>query len=175
MTTVEPDTLRLAAIVKASGDAIISHSVEGVIETWNPAAEELFGFTSSEAVGRSIEMIVAEDRRDDERRLTDDVRIGGTIHHFASVGLTKSGKRLHLSVALSPLVTPDGAILGVARIARDVSREQLAERELARLAAIVGSADDAIVSKDLNGIVQTWNIAAERMFGYLPDEIIGRS
>jgi PAS domain S-box-containing protein len=175
MTTVEPDSLRLAAIVKASGDAIISHSVEGVIETWNPAAEATFGFAASEAVGRSIDLIVAEDRRDDERRLTDEVRVGGAVRHFETTAVTKAGRRIDVSVALSPLVTPDGVVVGIARITRDVSREKLAERELARLAAIVDSADDAIVSKDLNGIVQTWNAGAERTFGYRPDEMIGRS
>jgi PAS domain S-box-containing protein len=175
MTTAEPDTLRLVAIVKASDDAIISHSLDGIIESWNPAAERMFGYTAAEVVGRSIELIVAADRRADERRLTDEVRRGGSVHHFDTVGVTRHGALLDLSLALSPLMTPEGKVLGIARISRDISQERLNARELARLGAIVDSADDAIVSKDLNGVVQTWNKAAEQMFGFSPEEMIGRS
>jgi PAS domain S-box-containing protein len=175
MTTVEPDALRLAAIVKASDDAIISHSLEGIIESWNPAAERMFGYTAAEVIGRSIELIVAAERREEERRLTDAVRRGGSVHHFETVGITRHGTSLHLSLALSPLMTPEGDVLGIARISRDISHEKLNAREVARLGAIVDSADDAIVSKDLNGIVRTWNKAAEQMFGFTPDEMIGRS
>ena len=175
MTTAEPDTLRLVAIVKASDDAIISHSLDGIIESWNPAAERMFGYTAAEVVGRSIELIVAADRRADERRLTDEVRRGGSVHHFDTVGVTRHGALLELSLALSPLMTPEGKVLGIARISRDISQERLNARELARLGAIVDSADDASVSKDLNGVVQTWNKAAEQMFGFSPEEMIGRS
>ena len=175
MTTVEPDTLRLAAIVKASDDAIISHSLEGIIESWNPAAERMFGYSAAEVIGRSIELIVADERREDERRLTDEVRRGGNVHHFETVGITRHGSSLDLSLSLSPLMTPEGDVLGIARIIRDISHEKLNAREVARLGAIVDSADDAIVSKDLNGIVLTWNKAAEQMFGFSPDEMIGRS
>ena len=175
MTTVEPDTLRLAAIVKASDDAIISHSLEGIIESWNPAAERMFGYAAAEVIGRSIELIVAVERREEERRLTDEVRRGGSVHHFETVGITRHGTTLDLSLALSPLMTPGGDVLGVARISRDISHEKLNAREVARLGAIVDSADDAIVSKDLNGIVRTWNRAAEQMFGYSAEEMIGRS
>ena len=175
MTTAEPNTLRLAAIVKASDDAIISHSLDGIIESWNPAAERMFGYSAAEVVGRSIELIVAAERREEEGRLTDEVRRGGGVHHFETVGITRHGSSLDLSLSLSPLMTPEGDVLGIARIIRDISHEKLNAREVARLGAIVDSADDAIVSKDLNGIVLTWNKAAEQMFGFSPDEMIGRS
>ena len=175
MTIPEPDALRLAAIVKTSDDAIISHSLDGIIESWNPAAERMFGYVPAEAIGRHIEMMVSPDRRDDEQQLTEQLRQGGTVHHFESCGLTKQGLTIPLSLALSPLITQGGEIIGVARIARDITRDKAAERDLARLVALVDSADDAIVSKDLQGIVQTWNPAAEKMFGYEAAEIIGRS
>jgi PAS domain S-box-containing protein len=175
MTTVEPETLRLAAIVKASDDAIISHSVEGIIESWNPAAERMFGYAAADVIGHSIDLIVADASRADERRLIDEVRRGGSVHHFETVGVTRHGTTLDLSLAVFPLMTPEGDVLGIARISRDISHEQLNAREIARLGAIVDSADDAIVSKDLNGIVRTWNKAAEHMFGFTADEMIGRS
>ena len=175
MTTVEPDTLRLAAIVNASDDAIISHSLDGTIETWNPAAERLFGYPAAEAIGRPISIIVAEDRRADEQRLTDEVRRGTSARHVETMAATKSGASIDVSLSVSPLTTPTGEIVGVVRIVRDISRARLIERELGRLGVIVDSADDAIVSKDLNGIVQTWNKAAEQMFGYRAEEIVGQS
>ena len=175
MTTVEPDALRLAAIVRTSDDAIISHSLDGIIESWNPAAERMFGYTAGEAIGRRVAIIVAPDRLSDEQQLTDQIRGGVAVRHFETVALTKHGTRIDISLGLSPLITPQGEILGVARIARDISRDKSAERELATLAAIVDSADDAIISNDLNGIVQTWNPAAEALFGYRADEMIGRS
>ncbi len=175
MTTTDPDALRLAAIVSCSDDAIISQSLDGIIETWNPAAERMFGYTAAEAVGQHVELIVAPEHRDDDKRATEQVRSGTPVHHLETVAITKSGLTVDVSLALSPVVTPDGAIIGVARIARDISRQKLVDRDLARLAAIVNSADDAIVSKNLDGIVRTWNQGAERLFGFTADEIIGKS
>jgi PAS domain S-box-containing protein len=175
MTTVEPDTLRLAAIVNASDDAIISHSLDGIIESWNPAAERLFGYAAAEAIGRPIGIIVSIERQADEQRLLDEVRQGTSVRHVETKAVTKSGASIDVSLAVSPLTTSLGEIIGVVRIVRDISSARMIERELARLGSIVDSADDAIVSKDLDGIVQTWNKAAEQMFGYMAEEMIGRS
>jgi PAS domain S-box-containing protein len=175
MRTAEPDTLRLAAIVTASDDAIISHSTDGLIETWNPAAETIFGYTADQVIGRCIDVIVPRDRRDDDQRLIAEVKRGGTVRHFETIAQHRDGSTIDVSLALAPLAGHDGVVFGVARIARDISREKEAERELARLAAIVDSADDAIISKDLDGTVRTWNSAAEQLLGYRADEIVGRS
>ena len=175
MTTVEPDTLRLAAIVTASDDAIVSHSPDGIIETWNPAAERLFGYSLREAIGRNVGMLLAPESRDVDRDFIAELSRGTAVAHYEAIGLRRNGRRLSLSLAISPLVTPEGRMLGVARVIRDVSEQKAAERQVARLAAIVDSSDDAIVSKDLSGVVQTWNRAAERLFGYPADEMVGAS
>lgn len=175
MTTVEPDTLRLAAIVTACDDAIVSHSPEGIIETWNPAAERLFGYSGREAVGRPVTMLLAPESRHVDHDVINDLRRGTTVAHYEATGIHRNGTRRSLSLAVSPLVTPEGNMVGVARVIRDVSEQKAAERQVARLAAIVDSSADAIVSKDLNGMVQTWNRAAERLFGYSADEMIGAS
>ena len=83
MTTVDPDTLRVAAFVKASDDAIISHSLEGTIETWNPAAERMFGYTAAEAIGQGVELIVAPEQRDNERRITHELGQGNAVSNSA--------------------------------------------------------------------------------------------
>lgn len=172
-TMQHPATLRLAAVVESSDDAIISETLDGAIETWNQGAERLFGYTAAEAVGKPIDIISPPDRREED----DEVRLrlsdGGTVNHFETEALTKSGTLVPVSLSMSPIVSPEGRIVGFSRIARDISRQKALEREALRLAAIVNSSEDAIVSKDLNGVVQTWNRAAERMFGYTADEMIG--
>ena len=171
---IDAATLRLAAVVASSDDAIITETLEGTIETWNRSAETLFGYPAADAIGRSIELIVPPELRgsQDERSFRTTLHEGA--RHFETTGLTRSGERVPISVAVSPIATPDGDVIGISRIARDMSRQKTLEREALRLAAIVNSSEDAIVSKDLNGIVQTWNRAAERMFGYTAEEIVGR-
>jgi PAS domain S-box-containing protein len=175
MNTLAPASLHLAAIVRSSDDAIISTTVGGVIETWNPAAQRMFGYATADVVGRSIDVIIPEHRRAEEESLVQRIRRGEVITHVDTTGLTRSGAQLSLSVSISPVLTPDGEVLGIARIARDVSGQRALEREAFRLAAIIDSSDDAIISKDLNGTVQTWNRAAERMFGFTASEIVGQS
>jgi PAS domain S-box-containing protein len=171
---IDPVTLRLAAVVASSDDAIITETLDGMIETWNRSAERLFGYAAAEVVGHPIEVIVPPEVRSSEENTSFRVQRGQTARHFETTGLTKDGRRIPISVGLSPVVDPDGRLIGTSRIIRDISEHRALESEARRLAAIVNSSEDAIASKDLNGIVQTWNGAAERMFGYSADEIIGR-
>ncbi len=174
MKTGEAAVVQLAALIDAAEDAIFSQGLDGKIETWNPAAARIFGFTSDEIVGRHVDAIVVPEHRDEDRRLAEHVRASGTAARAETVGLTRSGTRVPLSVSLSPIRSPTGSVVALGRIARDIAGQKTLEREALRLAAIVDSSEDAIASKDLNGVVQTWNRAAERMFGYTADEIIGR-
>ena len=171
---VDPAVLRLAAVVASSEDAIVTETLEGKIETWNRAAERLFGYPAAEIVGCPIEVIVPPEIRQADENTSFRVHRGQTARHFETVGLTKDGRRVPISVSLSTVVDPEGHLIGTSRIIRDITDQKALEWEAMRLAAIVNSSEDAIASKDLNGIVQTWNRAAERMFGYPADEIIGR-
>jgi len=175
MNTIDPAALRLAAIVESSDDAIISHALDGTIETWNQAAARIFGYASDDIVGRSVYTLVPQDLRPVEFGLVERLRRGEAISHLETRALHKSGVTVPISLSISPVLTPDGETVGIARIVRDLSARQRTERDMLRLAAIVNSSEDAIISKDLNGIVQTWNPAATRMFLYTADEMIGRS
>src|SRR3954465_3965242 len=175
MNPIAPPALRLAAIVESSDDAIISHSLAGTVETWNRAAARIFGYTADEIIGRSVFMLVPHDLRSSEAGLIKRLEQGEAINHVETKALLKGGSILPVSLSISPVLTAEGDIVGVARIVRDLSAQQRAERAALRLAAIVDSSEDAIISKDLNGIVQTWNKAAERMFGYRSDQMIGQS
>jgi PAS domain S-box-containing protein len=173
---------RLAAIVESSDDAIISKDLRSIITAWNPAAERMFGYTREEAIGRSIRMIIPADRQDEEEMVLDRIRRGESIEHYETIRCRKDGSRLPISLTVSPLRNQHGTIIGASKIARDITArkalDEISDEALAasrRLASIVESSDDAIVSKDLNGIITSWNAAAERMFGYTPEEAIGRS
>lgn len=167
-------TLRLAAIIESSEDAIVSKDLNGVVTTWNKSAERIFGYAPEEMIGRSITTIIPPELQSDEVEILRKIRAGERIEHFHTVRLRKDGDRIDVSLTISPIKDDDGKIIGASKIARDVTRQKIAEQALARLAAIVESSDDAIVSKDLNGVITSWNRGAERIFGYKAEEIIGR-
>ena len=166
---------RLAAIVASSDDAIISKDLNGDITSWNAAAERMFGYTAAEAVGQHITLIIPQDRRAEEDYVIGQIRAGLGLDHFETIRCRKDGTEVPVSLSVSPIRDADGAIVGASKIVRDITTSQRLQREAFRLAAIVASSDDAIVSKDLNGVIQTWNPAAERIFGYTAEEAIGRS
>jgi PAS domain S-box-containing protein len=165
----------LAAIVDSSDDAIVSKDLDGTIRSWNRAAEELFGYRASEVVGKSIRLIVPADRQGEEDEVLRRVREGEGLYHFETERLRKDGSLIPISLTVSPVRSETGEIIGASKIARDLSRSQRVQRDAQRLAAIVDSSDDAIVSKDLNSIVASWNAAAEKMFGFSAAEIVGKS
>jgi PAS domain S-box-containing protein len=165
----------LAAIVSSSDDAIISRDIEGQIVSWNRAAEGLFGYLEREALGQPIRLIIPPELLPEEDDVLRRIRSGETIDHYETTRIAKDGHRLEVSLTVSPLKGEDGRIIGASQIARDIGDRKRLERGAAHLAAIIDSSDDAIVSKDLNGIVVSWNSAAERMFGFTADEMIGRS
>jgi len=169
------DQLILAAIVSSTDDAIIGKDVDGAITSWNQAAERIFGYTAKEAIGQSIALIVPADLQHEEDDVLRRIRAGDRIDHYETLRRAKSGRVVQVSLTVSPINAPDGTIIGASEIARDMTRANRLEREARHFAAIVASSDDAIVGKDLNGIVRSWNVAAEQMFGYAAADIIGKS
>jgi len=172
---LELQSHHLAALVQSSDDAIASKDLDGIVRSWNSAAERMFGYTASEIVGQSIRMIIPADRWAEEDDVLRRIRAGERVEHFETVRCRKNGTLFPISLTVSPIRDGRGRIIGASKIARDVSMQSTLERDRNRLGAIVDSSDDAIVSKDLNGVIQTWNRAAERMFGYTASEAIGQS
>jgi PAS domain S-box-containing protein len=166
---------RLAAIVDSSEDAIIGRDENGIINTWNTAATRLFGYSPEEALGQSVLFLIPAELQDEELSSFDRLRRGERIDHYQTQRVRKDGQRVDISVTVSPIPDADQRIIGSALIARDIGPQRREQADLARLAAIVESSDDAIIAKDLNGIITDWNAAAERMFGYTVEEIVGRS
>ena len=169
----EIDRARLAAIVASSDDAIIGKTLAGIVTSWNPAAERMFGWTAEEAIGRHITLIIPKDRLSEEDHVLGHIRRGERVDHFETVRVAKDGRLLSVSLTVSPIRSAAGEIIGASKIARDVTARQEDEAARARLAAIIDSTDDAIVGKTLGGIITSWNPAAERMFGWAAAEAVG--
>jgi PAS domain S-box-containing protein len=165
---------RMAAIVDSSDDAIVSKTLEGVITSWNRGAERLFGYTAAEAVGQHISLIIPEDRKAEENDVLARLRRGERIDHFETVRRAKDGRLVPISLTISPVRDTQGVVIGASKVARDITDRQQSDELRARLAAIVDSSDDAIVSKTLDGVVTSWNRGAERLFGYTAAEAVGR-
>ena len=170
------------AIVASSDDAIISKSLAGIVESWNPAAEALFGYTAEEIIGRDVLVLFPPERMAEESRLIAQIFSGNRVKHFETVRLHKSGQRLNVSVTLSPIMDGNGRVSGVSKIVRSIDERVQAQAMLDQLhtkskyfEALVTNSDDAIVSKSLDGIVQSWNPAAQRLFGYAAADMVGRS
>jgi PAS domain S-box-containing protein len=166
---------RLVAIVESSDDAIVSKDLNGVIISWNLAAERMFGYTAAEAIGQSIRMIIPADRQGEEDMVLARIQAGQAITHFETLRQRKDGALVAISLTVSPILDEAGRVIGASKIARDISEREQAAVASRRLAAVVESSDDAIITKDLNSIITSWNPAAERMFGYSVTEAIGQS
>jgi PAS domain S-box-containing protein len=125
----------LAGIVDSSDDAIVSKSLDGIITSWNGAAERMFGWTADEAIGKSIIMIIPPELLDEEKMILSRLRQGQRIDHFETVRVTKDGHRLNISLTVSPVRNKHGEIIGASKIARDITSRVRAEEERATLLA----------------------------------------
>jgi len=164
----------VAAIVDSSDDAIVSKTLDGLITSWNRAAERIFGWTAAEAVGRSITIVIPPDRLAEEEDILARIKQGEKIEHFETTRMRKDGTRFEISLTVSPIKNAKGEVIGASKIARDISARLHGDEAIARLAAIVDSADDAIVSKTLDGVITSWNRAAQAMFGWTAAEAVGQ-
>jgi PAS domain S-box-containing protein len=164
----------LAAIVQSSDDAILSKDMDGIIQSANPAAERLFGYSPAELVGKSVRMLIPPELQAQEDQILARIRRGERIDHFETVRLTKDQRRIDISLTVSPVRDSSGRIIGASKIVRDITERTRARGLQARLAAIVASSTDAIVTKDLNGIIHSCNRACEQIFGYREEELVGR-
>lgn len=165
---------KLAAIIESSGDAIISKDLTGIITSWNRGAELIFGYTADEAIGKPVTMLIPDDRVDEEPEILSRVKRGERVDHYETIRRRKDGKLIDISLNISPIYDERGSIIGASKIARDVTDRRRSDAELAKLAAIVEWSSDAIISKDLNGTITSWNRGAEEIFGYTASEAIGQ-
>lgn len=121
---------RLASIVDSSEDAIIGKHLDGTITTWNRGAERIYGYLSAEVVGKNIALLAPTDRPDEVPQILEKIRCGESVEHFESVRVTKDGRRLDVSISVSPIREAGGRVIGASAIARDITAQKRAENHL---------------------------------------------
>ena len=170
------DQLRLAAIVESSDDAIVSKTLDGIITSWNLAAERMFGYSSQEAVGQHITLIIPPELRAEEDMILAKLRRGEHIDHFETVRMRKDGTRLDISLTISPIKNRAGQIIGASKIARDITESKRLRRDLEllyqtvqqsrdQLDIILHGVADGIIVYDPHGNIIYANDAAASMTG----------
>ncbi len=121
---------RLAAIIEFSHDAIVSKTLGGIVETWNQGAERLFGYRADEVIGQSITLIVPPDRLDEEQEILTRLAAGEVIEHYETVRVAKDGRRIEVSLTVSPIRDSDGRIIGASKVGRDITERKRVEETL---------------------------------------------
>jgi PAS domain S-box-containing protein len=179
---VQDDSLQFrASIVQSLEDAVIGETLDGMITSWNPAAQRIFGYTEKEALGKTMSIIGAPENINEFREIIDKIKSGETVEHYETRRQKKDGTLISVSVTVSPVRNEEGRLIGLSSIDRDITLQQEASRyalaideNLRFLAAIVQSSEDAIISEALDGTITSWNPAAEKMFGYSEKEALGK-
>lgn len=169
----------LGALVESSDDAIIAKDLAGTILTWNRGAGRMYGYSAAEMVGQSISVIVPPDRAEEYAEMLDRVGRGERVDAVDTVRLTKGGHRISVSLTVWPIRDQHGRMIGACATARDITAQRRAERAQAaseaRWRAIIESAVDGIIMIDRRGRIEFFNPAAERLFGYRSDDVIGHN
>ncbi len=181
MARVEQQAVRqhLAAIVESSEDAIVSKSLKGIIQSWNHGAEQIFGYSAQEAIGRPVTMLIPPDRQDEEGRILAAIRAGERVRHYETVRLRKDGQLIQVALSISPVYDNQGRVVAAAKIARDMTTYRVAEQALAdsenRLRAIVESVPVVLFAFDADGVLTLLQGRAVEALGLKREGLLGRS
>jgi PAS domain S-box-containing protein len=127
---------RLAALVETSDDAIVGVSLDGTITSWNRGAERLYGYSSREAVGKAITMVIPAERQDQDSRILERIQRGERVESYETIRRRKDGSEIEISLTISPVINNEGSIVGASKIAHDISERKKSERQIALLANI---------------------------------------
>src|SRR5262249_6738966 len=119
-------------------------------------------------------LVLPEERAEEEPAILERIRLGQEVQHFETTRRRKDGELIDVSLTISPICDKNGRVIGASHVARDITDRRRLEQRLEQLAAIVESAEDAIIGKTLDGIVLTWNAGAERIYGYSASEAAGK-
>jgi PAS domain S-box-containing protein len=164
----------LAAIVESSDDAIVSKSLEGVILSWNRGAERIFGYRAEEVIGRPIHILIPPERIAEEPHILERLKRGDRIDHYETVRVAKDGRRVDISLTVSPIRDSSGRIFAASKIARDVTERRIVREALRaseeRLRQLLSLMPAAVYTCDLAGRITFYNMRAAELWGRSPDD-----
>lgn len=162
----------LAAIVEFSEDAIVSKDLDSKIISWNKAAEQLFGYSAAEAIGRSIQLIIPPELHGEETHILSEIKAGHRIQHYETVRCRKNGTCFPSAVSVSPLRDLAGQIIGASNITRDISERKKVEEKLRQALQILELAN--VLVRDMNDRIIRWSQGSQQLYGYTPEEALGK-
>lgn len=169
----------LAAIVDSSDDAIVSKNLDGIILSWNRAAEKLFGYTANEAIGKHVTLIIPRDRPDEEPNIIARIQRGETVDHFETIRQRKDGTMVDISLTISPIVDAQGKIVGASKIARDITArkrdESILRESEQRFTRFMENLPGLAWIKNAQGHYIYVNQAAADSFGHSSAELYGKT
>ncbi len=169
----------LAAIVEFSEDAIISETLEGIVTSWNEAAERIFGYTAAEMIGQPITILATPDSSDEIRDILKAIGCGERFEHYETERRRKDGRVIQVALTVSPIRDQGGRIIGASKISRDITQAKRSDAALieneALLRSILDTVPDGMVVIDEHGLIQSISTTAERMFGCAAAEVCGRN
>jgi PAS domain S-box-containing protein len=165
----------LKAVVESADDAVITKTLDGVITSWNPGAQRVFGYTADEVIGKPVTILFPPDRIDEEPAILARIRAGERVEHYETVRRRKDGTLIDISLTVSPIRDANGRIIGASKVARDITKHRRAQETLDAQAEVISQAYDAIFLRDASNRITLWNRGAERTYGYTEEEALGRS
>lgn len=164
----------LAAIVEFSHDAIISESLDGFITTWNRGAEAIFGYKAEDILGKPITILAWPGYEEDVQELLHRILREETVEHYETLRRHKSGRCIHVSLTLSPVRNDAGQLIGISKIARDITQQKQREEISQRQTRLLDQAYEPILARDQNDRIVYWNKGAERLYGWTAEEALGQ-
>ena len=174
---LEQKQVELAAIVESSYDAIIGKSLAGIITSWNPGAEKIFGYSAAEAIGQPLLLIIPPEHQHEEAEILARIERGETVHHYETVRVRKDGCRIFISATISPLKDHVGSVIGASKIARDITSSRQVEEKLRETEAnqrlLIDAVQEAFCLMKPDGSLTIVNQAFARRFGIQVDDLLG--
>jgi two-component system, cell cycle sensor histidine kinase and response regulator CckA len=171
----EEALVRLAAIVESSQDAIIGTDLNRQITSWNKGAEIMYGYSAEEAIGQDISVLSPSDRYEETIRIRDEAKAGRQVKSFETVRVAKNGRRLDVSLSISPVLDSDGVVVGSSAIGRDITVQKQAQEALRKAnETSIYASPVPIIAVDSERHVTMWNPAARSVFGWSEEEVLGK-
>ncbi|NOJ50813.1 PAS domain S-box protein [Bradyrhizobium archetypum] len=168
-----------SAAVESSNDAIITMSLDGTVTGWNSAAERLYGYTAEEIAGKNITLVVPIDRLREIHDTLQRIGRGERVEHNETVRLHKDGRRIEVSLSISPIKSPSGETIGISKVSRDITEanktRQVLRQQTEELRRIFETSQDLIMVMDSRGHLVQISPSCEAILGYRPEEMVGRS